>query len=155
MTRHRRIGLRLHRGLLQVLLDGQPVINRAVFWESDAIADYRGEFRRRTQFGQLGQEGRSFWKWVTYSVKNPSQPAFDWSRKAADGQWPDQYQRERLIQIHANEGNAVDHGYSSWVVLDDGRILLVDYTNFGDPRGKAHLVAVYIDPEDLQPVGER
>jgi hypothetical protein len=34
--------------------------------------------------------------------------------------------------------------------LDDGRILLVDYTNCGDEAGKSHLVGVYIEPEDIE-----
>jgi hypothetical protein len=57
-----------------------------------------------------------------------------------------------MIQIHANEPDSEpwpDHGYSSWVVLDDGRIFLVDYTNCGDEPDRSHIVGVYLDPEDL------
>jgi hypothetical protein len=35
------------------------------------------------------------------------------------------------------------------VPLDDGHILLVDYTNYGDELGRSHLVGVYLDPEDI------
>ena len=35
-------------------------------------------------------------------------------------------------------------------MLDDNQILLVDYTNFGDDPGQAHLVGVYLDQEDIQ-----
>ena len=66
--------------------------------------------------------------------------------------FPDQYQQQRMIQIHGNHPEQPtwpDHGYSSWLMLDDGRVMWVDYTNYGDPAGCAHLVGVFIDPEDL------
>jgi len=76
-----------------------------------------------------------------------------WHWQAASGLWPDQYQRDRLIQIYANPfipGHSPDHGYSSWLTLPDGRIFLVDYSNRNDPAGKSHLVGVYIDQADLR-----
>jgi len=41
-----------------------------------------------------------------------------------------------MIEIHANpphqeHHNSPDHGYSSWVVLEDDRIMFVNYTNVG------------------------
>ena len=42
-----------------------------------------------------------------------------------------------------------DHGYSSWVQREDGRIFLVDYTNCGDVPNTSHLVGVYLEPEDF------
>ena len=60
--------------------------------------------------------------------------------------------KTRLIQIHGNHPDQEpnpDHGYSSWLVLPDERIFLVDYTNHGDKPGKSHLVGVYLLNEDL------
>ena len=77
---------------------------------------------------------------------------FQWSWSAEDGRWPDQYQRDRLIQIHRNHPDqepSPDHGYSSWLTLPDDRIFLVDYTNLGDKPGKSHLVGIYLTMEDL------
>ncbi len=161
MTDYRKVTLRHRRGLLQVLVDDRPMINSCAFWESYALRDaIGGDVTKRTQFGQWGERGSSFWKSVSYRVKDPSQPGFEWSWKAGDGRWPDQYQRDRLIQIHGNPPNQKqspkhqpDHGYSSWLALKDGRILLVDYTNFSDPSGRSHLVGVYINPGDLDPLG--
>jgi hypothetical protein len=85
-------------------------------------------------------------------VRNRSLEDFQWQWQAEGGEWPDEYQRRRMIQIHANEitvDHRPDHGYSSWLTLPDGRIILVDYTNYGDPPGKSHLVGVYLEPEDL------
>jgi hypothetical protein len=49
-----------------------------------------------------------------------------WS--AAGGEFPDQYQLDRLVEI---EGTIAgwDQGYSGWVQLDDGQILIVNYTD--------------------------
>ena len=54
---------------------------------------------RRTQFGQFGTEGRSFWKRVSFECKNPTLTDFSWSWEAASGHYPDQYQRGRLLQL--------------------------------------------------------
>ena len=85
-------------------------------------------------------------------LKNPTLDDFEWAWEAAKGERPDEYQRQRMIQIHANHPDQKpdpDHGYSSWIMLEDGRIFLVDYTNYGDEPGKSHLVGVYLDPEDI------
>ena len=160
MSTYHRVGLRVHRGLLQVLIDGNVVIHRMVYWDSNQGRSFSSSedrfIGRLTQFGQTGDAGRSFWKSVSYRVDNRKRDEFSWSWRAEERKWPDQYQRDHLIQIHANPLNLApqptrwpDHGYSSWLVLDDGRIMFVDYTNFGDERGRSHLVGVYIKPEDL------
>jgi hypothetical protein len=146
MTVYRKVTISYRRGLLRILVDDEVAIQLPVDWEINR--------RGNTQFGQYGEEGSSFWKRVSYSLNNPNLEDYHFFWKAESGEWPDQYQRERMIQIHANppgqsEGHSPDHGYSSWVVLDDGRIMFVDYTNYGDPHGKSHLVGVYINPEDI------
>jgi len=154
LTRYRTVALRLRRGLMQVLVDGQVVLNSCVFWESLPLNDFLSQDpSKRTQFGALGELGRSSWQEVTYRVDNPAQPPVRWHWQASAGAWPDQYQRDRLIQIYGNPavpGHSPDHGYTSWLTLADGRILLVDYTNRDDPAGKSHLVGVYLQPGDLQ-----
>ena len=42
-----------------------------------------------------------------------------------------------------------DHGYSSWVLLPGGRIIVADYTNEDSPPGKASLKRYYLSPEEL------
>ena len=57
-----------------------------------------------------------------------------------------------MIQIHGNhpeQARAPDHGYSSWLMREDGSIMWVDYTNYGDPAGSSHLVGVFINQEDI------
>ena len=107
---------------------------------------------KRTQFGQLGETGQSYWRRVSYSVKNPTLEDIEWSWDASDGVPPDEYQRTRMIQIHANDPEQMpnpDHGYTSWLHLNDGRILLVDYTNRGDQPGQSHLVGIHFGEDDI------
>ena len=153
MTTERRVTIRHRGGLLQVQVDGRTLLWECVFRESPRLGDFHGgDATRRTQFGQLGDTGRSLWKCVSYQCRNSSLEDIHWSWQAADGKWPDQYQQERMVQIHANHPDqkpSPDYGYSSWMVLPDERIFLVDYTNHGDEPGKSHLVGVYLEPEDI------
>ena len=153
MTQYHRITMQHRRGLLRVLVDGRPAIDGPVYWDSDSARDFHGgNPSKRTQFGQLGETGKSYWKSVSYRITNPTFADYAWDWSAESGAWPDEYQRQRLIQIHGNHPDqkpGPDHGYSSWLVLEDGRIMLVDYTNYGDEPGKSHLVGVYLDPEDI------
>lgn len=154
MTRYHDIAIRLRRGLLEVYVDDKVLFSSCVFWESLPLKDFLSQDpTKRSQFGAIGSVGKSWWQRVSYRVFNPSQPQFNWQWQASTGRWPDQYQRDRLIQIYPNPvapGHNPDHGYSSWLTLKDGRILLVDYTNYGDAAGKSHLVGVYLTPEDLR-----
>ena len=156
MTEYQKITINYRRGLMSILVNDQVIIQHPVDWEIERDVDSRGgDPSRRTQFGQYGEEGQSYWKRVSYSLNNQTFSDYNYNWNAGKGEWPDQYQRDRMIQIHANppnqrEGHYPDHGYSSWIVLDDGRIMFVDYTNFGDPQGKSHLVGTYIKLKDIQ-----
>ncbi len=153
MTEYHVIRLIHKRGWLQVQLDGETVLNRAVFRDYAAAVDFFGVNRtQRTQFGQAADSGRSFWRRVSYRTSNPTLDDFEWSWNARDGQWPDQYQRDRLIQIHGNHPAQQpwpDNGYSSWIQRPDGTVYLVDYTNYGDVADTSHLVGVNLEQEDL------
>jgi hypothetical protein len=154
LTGYHDIAIRLRRGLLQVYVDDRVLFSSCVFWESLPLRDFLSQDpTKRTQFGAVGDQGRSFWQRVSYRVYNPTEPQFNWQWQAGSGRWPDQYQRDRLIQLHANPftpQHSPDHGYSSWLTLGDGRILLVDYTNYGDAPNKSHLVGLYLTPDDLR-----
>ena len=153
MTDYHHLRLYHKRGWFRVELDGEIVLNRNVFREESPATDFHGAYpRHRTQFGQYGDSGRSFWRSVSYRVNNPTLDDFEWSWSAESGEWPNQYQMGRMIQIHANHPEQQpwpDHGYSSWIQREDGRVFLVDYTNSGDVPDTSHLVGVYIEPEDI------
>lgn len=153
MTRERLVSIRHCNGLVQVVVDGDVVMSGCCRKGGAVPMDFwGGRPERRTQFGQIGDQGKSAWSRVRYQVKNPTLSDAAWEWNASGGKWPDQYQRKRLIQIHGNHPDrkgAPDGGYSSWVVLEDGRILFVDYTNVGDEHKRSHIVGVSIDPEDI------
>jgi hypothetical protein len=154
MTQYHTLTLHHRHGLLQVRVDGETVINQCIFREETQLGDARrsGELAGYSHFGQPEVGGKSYWRNVAYTVTNPTLPPFQWSWSAAEGSWPDEYQRRRLVQIHANHPDqkpGPDHGYSSWLQLQDGRILLVDYTNCGDPPPTSHLVGVFLEPEEI------
>lgn len=154
MTTYRTVRLYHKAGWLRVSVDGQVLIHQCIFREDAPSGGWygNGPLHAFTQFGEMGDAGRSFWKSVRYDAGNPTIGDCAWEWRAASGQWPDQYQRDRLIQIHVNElteSHSPDHGYSSWLVLPDGRIIFVDYTNYGDKPSKSHLVGVYLETEDL------
>jgi hypothetical protein len=132
----------------------EVLISQCVFREGQALGDlYSATPGGRTQFGQLGDEGKSFWKTVHCREINSTFPDYDFYWTAAGGKYPDTYQRERLTLIHANVHPRInpwpDHGYSSWLVLKDNSIVFVDYTNCGDKPGKSHLVGAKFRPEDV------
>lgn len=154
MTQYRRITLHHRRGWLQIKVDGETVINQCIFRESVPLGDSRGSgpLRGYSSWGQPGTGGRSFWRSVSYKVENRSLPSHSWSWQAVSGDWPDQYQQDRMIQIHGNHPEqlpAPDHGYSSWIQRHDSSIFFVDYTNYGDPAGNSHLVGSRIELQDL------
>ncbi|HEY9077828.1 MAG TPA: sialidase family protein [Anaerolineaceae bacterium] len=154
MTQYHRLTIHHQGGWLQVQVDGETVIHECIYWDTDNQADWfaRDNLAGMTWFGETGDEGRSFWKSVRMDIKNRSLLPFSWNWEALSGKLPDDYQRTRMIQLHVNvmkETNWPDHGYSSWLTLPDGRILLVDYTNLNDLPGKSHLVGLYLDSVDL------
>ncbi len=157
MRRERHIKIVMSGGIARTYVDSELVINHCVFREDCARVKslfYSTQPGDLTWFGQCGDSGKSTWSYVRYKVKNPTRPdyTFEWSKD--DGLYPDQYQRDRLTLIHANRNPAItsgypDHGYCSWVMLDDGRIMFVDYTNLGTKQGKSRLIGCYLDPKEL------
>ena len=153
-SRFRTVQIAHRRGLLQVRVDGEVVRSASVFHEELAMSEFMrgGPLHARTMFGQLGDQGTSWWRRIRYETRNPRLTDWRWNWSAADGAWPDQYQRDRLTQVHGNHPGqqpGPDHGYSSWLQQEDGTIVFVDYTNYGDDGGKSHLVGAFIDPRDL------
>jgi hypothetical protein len=86
MTRYHTISLTHKQGILRLLCDGTVLAQGPVYWEYPGISDARGgNPMLRTQFGQFGDAGQSYWKRVSYSVTNPNRPDFAWEWKAAEG----------------------------------------------------------------------
>jgi hypothetical protein len=131
-----------HReGLVEFSIDGEVVGSSLV---------YRETIWDRTYFGNdPHQRGQSVWKWVDYQVENPSEPAHHWHWSAESGEYPDQYSIDRWIELDLNTSPSPDHGYSSWLQLPDGEILVVDYSNEEAEPGKSCLKAYWLQVADL------
>ena len=155
MTTYKTVRMRSRRGLLEVSVDGTVLIRgwiRKEEYPLGSLMDYKTHLHARSMFGQLGETGKSHWKRFRYEVHNPTHADYTYEWTAESGTMPDEYNRTRLIQIHGNDLTSKpwpDHGYSSWLQLEDGRVFFVDYTNFGDEPGLSHLVGVYIDMKDI------
>jgi len=65
------------------------------------------------------------WRSVCASVQNPQGHSINWSWRADSGTYPDQFRRDRFIRLDAT----ADSGYSNWDQLEDGSIVIADYTN--------------------------
>ena len=147
MTEWHRLRVHHTAGLLRVYLDGKDVLRFRL--------PAPGPFTP-TCFGSAPHgTGASCWRWVSYVTKNQSEPEHVWVWDARSGTYPDQYESDRLLELHANHQERPDNGYSSWVQLEGGDVLVLDYTNDGDPVGQSHIVACRVRAEDFTTMGRR
>ena len=144
MTAEHRLRLQTSKGRMWVAVDGEPVIHGVMIKEWP-LED--------TWFGRGRNSAGAVWiRSAHYESINETEPAFSWSWTANSGRLPDQYQIDRMLEINPNPlapDKQPDNGYSSWLRLPGGDILLVDYTNRGDPRPTGHLYAARFSLEDF------
>lgn len=70
----------------------------------------------------------TLWRAVAAKVMNRRDHSIDWRWTAKRG-YPDQFRRDRCVRLDYNGTFAAgDGGYSGWTQMDDGRIVIVDYT---------------------------
>ena len=79
---------------------------------------------RLVRFGS-NLRGVSLWRTVSASVENPHSHSIEWSWRADSGTYPDQFRRERMVRLDAT----ADSGYSNWDQMEDGTVVIADYTN--------------------------
>ena len=101
--------------------------------------------------------GYSIWRSVEATVDDPhtGRHTISWSAER-DG-FPDQYQLDNIIEVEASVAGH-DQGYSGWVELTDGRILVLAYTDDTAPpcppsgggrMGITWIRGTYLYPSDL------
>lgn len=153
LRRMRTVTLHHRAGLLTVAVDGQELLRDCIVHEELPIGDFIGDDPlRRTVFGTSWDQGVSVWESVRYEVKNPTLPHHVWAWSVTDGVHPDDYQRRRLVKLHGHpdgQDGGIDCGYSSWLVLPEGEVLLVDYSSQGEAPGKSHIVSVRFRPDEI------
>ncbi|MGH2369753.1 MAG: hypothetical protein ACRDI2_16350, partial [Chloroflexota bacterium] len=141
--------VRVHHkgGLLRVFLDGQDVLRYRLLRETLWAPTYFGTASHST--------GESWWRHVKYHVRNQTEPEHCWMWSAESGRYPDQYELDRIVELHANTHERPDNGYSTWHRFEDGEVLVLDYTNQGDPLGQSHIVGCSLRVEDFETMGRR
>ena len=150
MTQWHTVRIHHQGGLLRYFLDGQEVMRNHVTFERLPIPG------ARTLFGtDAGTTGDAWWRHITFYVRNPTEPDFHWAWSATSSTFPDQYEVDRVLELHANTHERPDNGYSTWHRFEDGEILVLDYTNQGDPLGQSHIVACSLRVEDFERIGRR
>lgn len=139
LTQFQRLRFVREGGLLTVTSGSQTL------FEMD-VAD---RLERPVRFGAQGG-ARVEWKSASVKVTHPGDESIDWSWFAASGSFPDQFRRDRMILL----SRSADTGYSGWAQLEDGTVVITDYTNDSfkgydaDGVGRPTLIKAYrIQPE--------
>ena len=101
--------------------------------------------------------GYSIWRRVEATVVVPQTGKHTISWFAERDGFPDQYQLDNIIEVEASVAGH-DQGYSGWVQLTDGRILVLAYTDDTAPpchpsgggrMGITWIRGTYLYPSDL------
>ena len=75
------------------------------------------------RFG-AGGDLKTHWRSGSAQVHNPQDYSSNWSWEATKG-FPDQFQRDRVVVLDYTS----DSGYSDWTQLQDGTIVVADYSS--------------------------
>lgn len=82
----------------------------------------------------LKNAGLTEWRSLRVKVENKKDHSIDWKWTAAEG-FPDQFRRSRMVRLDRNASfSAGNSGYSSWVQMKDGTIVITDYTCAEDAK---------------------
>jgi len=100
--------------------------------------------------------GHSIWKRFEVRLEDPKTGVRTVSWNAASGEFPDQYQLDRMLEIEGTISGR-DQGYSGWIQFEDGRLLVLNYTDdtartncAEDPGfGVPWIRGTYVLPSDL------
>jgi hypothetical protein len=99
--------------VIEVFVDGEPVLR----------TDTGGREERLVRFGSRGRL-ISEWRNGSARIRNPQATNIDWDWQAEDG-FIDQFRRDRMIRLD----HTSDSGYSEWTQMDEGTVVIADYTN--------------------------
>lgn len=68
------------------------------------------------------------WRSLRVKVENKKDHSIDWKWSPTEG-FPDQFRRSRMVRLDRNASfSAGNSGYSGWVEMHDGTIVIADYT---------------------------
>lgn len=137
LTSWRNLRLRYLDGMWHISVDGQELLRWPV---------YRESLWDRTIIG-LAEDAKGSMQLssIAYEVENPTEPDHAWSWSAESSVYPNQYELDRWTMVDFNTNPRPDNGYSTWIPANDGRILVLDYTNKDAPPGKAYVAGYLIE----------
>jgi len=107
--------------------------------------------------------GYSIWRAVEVRYEDPQTGVRTAGWQAGGDRFPDQYQLDRMVEVDATISGC-DQGYSGFVELQDGRILVVNYTDDTarwncdasyPPLGVSWIRGTYLLPEDRPPAPQK
>ena len=106
-----------------------------------------------------GVTGYSIWRRFEQKLDDPATGKREISWVAERDGLPDQYQLDNIVEVEASISGH-DQGYSGWTQLEDGRILVVNYTDdttHADPAnmhnfGVPYIRGTFLELSDLPPV---
>ena len=78
-----------------------------------------------------GTEAVSHWESLSVKVENPYDYDIDWSWDPEKG-YPDQFRRDRIMALDIIASSSGHTGYGGSTQLNDGTIVIVDYTVGGN-----------------------
>ncbi len=128
---------------LSIYVDGERKLKADVSHLLDRVVQMGNRMIKGFNFNHIGDEqdtgwgtsGVSHWRALKVNVKNTHDYDIDWAWDASQG-YPDPFRRERIIALDIIASSAGHTGYGGSTQLDDGTILIVDYTvggNGGEP----------------------
>jgi len=93
----------------------------------------------------------SHWKKLSVKVDNVKDYSIDWKWDANKG-FPDQFRRDRIVVLDRIAATFGHCGYSGWTQMEDGTIVIADYTvggNGGQPANMPFIRAYVTNEEEL------
>jgi hypothetical protein len=91
----------------------------------------------------------TYWKALSVKVTNMHDYNINWKWKPEDG-YPNQFSRNRIVALDRIAASPGHCGYSGWSQMQDGTIVILDYTvgGNGGPPAKMPFIRAYITSED-------
>lgn len=127
-------------GLVRVFVDGEEIAR---------VANHREQPWDRSYFGSVGAfTGGVSLRKVLYQTLDETRE-HQWRWNAADGTYLNQYEIDHWIELAENTEGFPDNGYTTWVELANGDVVVAETTNKGVPLQKSQLHAYSFNIRDL------
>jgi hypothetical protein len=145
-------------GILRISVDGQirletdvsDLLRRDVVVGNRQVKSFNWNHVGDEAAEGWGTAGVSHWKALKVTVQNPYDYTIEWDWNARDG-YPDPFRRDRIIALDIIASSPGHTGYGGSTQLEDGTIVILDYTVGGNGGKPARMpfIRSYILTEDM------